>query len=424
MISQGIIFLWPGTVATIPANWERVTALDGLHIKGTSGEASTTPTGSNSHTHTSPAHSHTIVHHTHNGVTRRWGEWETEGGGYGGARDQHEHSFTSSTTSGGTSSDAVSYASIDFQPVNYKYIFIRPSKAQVDFANGMVSLWGTSTVPSGFTFCDGSGGTTDLRTRFLKGASAGADAGVGADTGSHIHTVNHSHASAGHSHWGTTGWDSDSGGNSHKDGWSGGGSACDRHTHGFNLYTYYEGITSYTGSSPSKSTEPLHRKLVPIKNTSGGPRQVIGMIALWIGSLATIPRGWYLADGTKGTINMNGYYCKTVTTLAEANTIGGEATHYHEASNSHSHSPTATHRHTGGTDHFPQNGTTTANNNGISLGHSHEINDALGYGWCSYSTSSWNASTFYSDATANELYRVNINFIQYMFSKGGMIQAT
>jgi hypothetical protein len=76
---------------------------------------------------------------------------------------------------------------------------------------GMISLWhgNTNTIPTGWTLCDGTGGTPDLRDRFVVGAS-GAYA-VGATGGytdtivvDHGHTASNTGASGTHSHGGGT----------------------------------------------------------------------------------------------------------------------------------------------------------------------------------------------------------------------------
>ena len=59
----GIIIAWPGTVASIPAGWTRVTALDGRYPKMVAAAAEPGATGGAlTHTHTSPAHDHTTAH--------------------------------------------------------------------------------------------------------------------------------------------------------------------------------------------------------------------------------------------------------------------------------------------------------------------------------------------------------------------------
>ena len=73
----GIIIAWPGTVASIPAGWTRVTALDGRYPKMVAAAAEPGTTGgAPTHTHTSPVHGHTTAH-THttpNSWRREWAE--------------------------------------------------------------------------------------------------------------------------------------------------------------------------------------------------------------------------------------------------------------------------------------------------------------------------------------------------------------
>ena len=55
----------------------------------------------------------------------------------------------------------------------------------IDFPAGTILAWtgDTSSVPSGWTICDGRSGTPDLRKRFLRGVNSGEEAGVvGGDT--------------------------------------------------------------------------------------------------------------------------------------------------------------------------------------------------------------------------------------------------
>ena len=63
---------------------------------------------------------------------------------------------------------------------------------------GIITLWygSVSSIPAGWTLCDGSAGTPDLRDRFLIGAGNGL--APGATGGSSTHS--HSFTSDGHSH--------------------------------------------------------------------------------------------------------------------------------------------------------------------------------------------------------------------------------
>jgi len=63
------------------------------------------------------------------------------------------------------------------------------------FPAGGIIMWSGSegTIPSGFTLCDGTAGTPDLRDRFVVGAGTGSSYSVG-DTGGSKDAVNVSHS--------------------------------------------------------------------------------------------------------------------------------------------------------------------------------------------------------------------------------------
>jgi hypothetical protein len=419
MIAQGIIFIWAGTIATIPSGWQRVTTLDGRHIKATSAGVNPNVTGgSNTHSHTTPAHNHTMVNHTHSGQSTRDSDFETHGGAdHNVARDSHYHDYTSDATQGGSLSDAITYASTNHEPPYYSPVFIEPISPQVSFSNGIIALWSSTTAPSGFTFCDGGGGTPDLRNKYLKGAATGADAGATGGSLTHGHTLDHTHSGVTHTHTGTSGWDSDQS-ERQKDTWAGGGPACDHHTHTFTLNANSaEGSSAYSGSMTSGTVEPSYKKLAPVKNTSGGARQVIGMIGLWLGSLSSIPRGWFLCDGSRGTPDMRGYFLKCANTLAEVGTIGGANTHTHDSSNSHTHSATGSHTHPSGSfSEMAATGTTVGSPDGVARSHSHTMST------CGNNTSSWNSATLMAYSSSNEPAFTTVAFIMYGFSKVGASQ--
>jgi microcystin-dependent protein len=84
-----------------------------------------------------------------------------------------------------------------------------------------------------------------------------------------------------------------------------------------------------------------------------------GGIILWSGSIATIPSGWWLCDGTNGTPNLRDRFVVGAGSTYTVGAIGGAATVTLAEANlpahSHSFSGTTTdrsagHTHTGGTD--------------------------------------------------------------------------
>lgn len=52
---------------------------------------------------------------------------------------------------------------------------------------GIIVMWGglLANIPSGWALCDGTGGTPDLRDRFIKGAAAAAEPGATGGAANH-----------------------------------------------------------------------------------------------------------------------------------------------------------------------------------------------------------------------------------------------
>jgi hypothetical protein len=88
-------------------------------------------------------------------------------------------------------------------------------------------------------------------------------------------------------------------------------------------------------TTTSETVEPAYKKLTAIYNSSGKfiPKGIIGM---YFGTLATIPKGWILCDGSNGTQDMRGKWAKITTTVGEIGNTGGSNTHSHAAS-AHTH---------------------------------------------------------------------------------------
>lgn len=63
-----------------------------------------------------------------------------------------------------------------------------------------------------------------------------------------------------------------------------------------------------------------------------------GMIILWSGSIASIPAGWHLCDGTEGTPDLRNRFIVCIGDLYNPSDIGGAMTHIHTASQpAHTH---------------------------------------------------------------------------------------
>ena len=68
---------------------------------------------------------------------------------------------------------------------------------------GAICVWLNSAglIPAGWQICDGSNGTPDLRSKYIKGAANAGEIGGTGGTLTHTHTANsHSHAATSHTH--------------------------------------------------------------------------------------------------------------------------------------------------------------------------------------------------------------------------------
>jgi len=111
----------------------------------------------------------------------------------------------------------------------------------MSFPIGSIILWSNETVPAGYHICDGTGGTPDLRNRFICGATDGSDLLTtgGVDSHSHTNPSTSTYSSHTHSFSGNTG-----GANDYEQTALGGSSTAvlQSHTHSFS------GTTSSNGS--------------------------------------------------------------------------------------------------------------------------------------------------------------------------------
>jgi len=66
-----------------------------------------------------------------------------------------------------------------------------PAGSDAAIPAGVIVMWGglVSAIPSGWVLCNGSNGTPDLRSKFVKGAAAGIDPGTTGGAATHGHTV-------------------------------------------------------------------------------------------------------------------------------------------------------------------------------------------------------------------------------------------
>jgi len=407
-IANGVTLVWTGTHAGIPSGWERVTALDAKHPKGWGDENPNTSGGSNTHTHTASSHTHTMDAHTHSVALATFsGPGDATGNTSGSGSDNHSHGAASigNLSGGGLQGTVVTWQSANHEPPYYTVIFITPTVSAA-IADDVIGFWNDATAPGGFAHCDGNNGTVDLRDKYLKGANTSADAG---DTGggtSHQHTVSHSHTESGHTHSGTSATKT----GANRQNGSGKTASHEGHTHTITLNSNTAGAQTYTKTDAGSgdTVEVAYTKVAYVQNISGGnivpPK---GIIAMWTDTVASIPRGWVVCDGTNNTPDLRNKFIKCITTTGQIGDTGGSNTHTHSAV-SHTHTASGTHTHSGSS---AQSGSTQAINGGsdgyaIST-HTHTLASV------SNETATWGNTDIDCDTVSNQPAYLTVAYIQF-----------
>lgn len=349
-IASGVIVLWTGTAASIPANWSRETSLDAKYPKGTAaGVDPGTTGGALTHTHAF-THTHTAAH-THTIPTSSGGTGSTARD-TGSIRPPVAHTHTSGDAQNpatALASDNPTSGTQSSEPAYFETIFIKSDGTPTGIPVNAVALWNTTTGPTGWNLCDAGGGRPDMRAVFLKGAAA---AGNGGGTGgaathsghtipSHTHGTDFSHAHPNVTSAATAA--SMVGGNV-----SGAAAATATQTHTHVITVVNQATDAITGNTDTASgsggNEPPYVLQGFIQNNNAGADIPDKIIALWVGTLATIPTDWALMDGAGTTTDLRGQYVKGATTLAGVGGTGGSTTHTHTVTN-HTHA-VAAHTHT------------------------------------------------------------------------------
>lgn len=404
MIAPSVILPYDSTHASIPSGYTRETSLDGKYPKGTANATNPNTTGgASTHSHTSSSHTHTLVSHTHTGslgTTNSGGEGGT-GSGYGLPNKAHTHSYTSSANTTATSNGvAVSYASVSNDPPYYTVIFIKASSYTLIPNNAMVFT--SATTRAGLAFHSASA------NKFLKGAGTGANAGGTGGTTTNVHNINHNHNALSHNH---PVFNSDIANNYpgkfvtdtpyHKDFY---------HVHPVTFNASSQSFNAYTNLTTTETVQPAYRTLNAFKNTSGSSKMpAVGDIALWLGTLATIPVGWKLCDGSDGTPDMRGRYYKNPSS-ASASATGGSNTHTH-AAQGHTHTASKTHIHTGSSGDHTGGTTYDHDGSGVTIYREHWHTPLT----CSTSAPGLSSANTSANSSSNEPEYRTVAFIQFEF---------
>jgi hypothetical protein len=341
-IPLGVVSMWPGTEASIPSGWNRVTNLDSRYPKSIPNSSTEPGTngGSASHSHILPTHNHDTSH-LHTAAANTASATGTVNApntaGALKALTTHTHSrpsTASATVVSGSTIPTTGTANND--PDRLEVIYIEPDGTPRGVPDQALGLMGDIS-PSGWsTYTDATG-------RYLRGAAAASNGGatVASTVANHTHAIdNHTHTGTSHTH--TSANTGNFSSTLAPATGSGSVTSAATHNHPITIGINTSSSLASGGSGTSDATSPAdldYCNLRVRRNVSGDVSLPVGLICLWQGHVGVVPRFWQLCDGTNGTPNMFGRYVKGATS-----SIGGTG----GASTSHTHtSPTHTHTTTG-----------------------------------------------------------------------------
>ncbi|PWB38910.1 MAG: hypothetical protein C3F02_01470 [Parcubacteria group bacterium] len=322
-VPSGVIVAWPSTNDTIPTGWSEVTTLSTYYLEGTTIDPSAVAGGNTTHTHTSPTHTHTG--HTHTGTTGNGSSASvaTTNAGTAGAANAHAHAVTVGASASNVAQSAnLGTASND--PPYTTVIWIK-SNGTTDIPVGAWAYF-NATAPSGWS--------SQSAGRYLKGTTNGGNGGAtGGTSNAHTHTDSgHTHTESAHTHTGTTNATASKVNTAAGSGYSTGG-----HTHSVSS----SGVTATeqpgVGVLANADGQPPFYILNTIQNDNASASLPLNVIAMWDGTVDTIPAGWKLCDGNNSTPSLNDKFIKGASTDLEISSTGGALTHTHAASTAHSH---------------------------------------------------------------------------------------
>jgi hypothetical protein len=343
VVPSGVIGLWAGTNASVPASWPRVTALDSLYVKGipTASTEPGTSGGTTTHSHVGSAHTHATDHN------HPLADVETDGSsdsslftsaGGGLTAPNHDHGITIATAVGTSGSAGGQTSGTGGHELTRVAVIFVKSNGSADVPASAVVFYKYASDPTNFTLCDGIGGRPNIVGNFIKGATAGGDGGGTTNRDDHIHTYPHSHTGNIHNHGTVT---IDATPSSSRLSGAGTTLPATNHTHASISPTNSSHALPNPADIANSTQQPLNRTLRPIQNTSGVAQPMpVGGIAFWDGALSGIPSDWLICDGTQQSPNMLDHYVYPWNA-----TIGlpaGSQTHTHAT---HAHISTATGAH-------------------------------------------------------------------------------
>lgn len=401
-IPSGIILIWTGTHASIPTGYVRETDLDSKFLKGAgNGDNPNVAGGNATHTHTSPtgAHTHTLTAHTHTITLGAGGGGANSTGAtaQNGSIQAHTHSnpTVASTTGGALGSTTVSYGAVSNNPEFKEVIFIKSQGTKM--IPDDVCVLSEAVARTGFNECDGTNGTVDYRGKYLRGAGTGANAGTTGGAYSNTHEIVHTHTVATHTHTVNA---SGATASASVQTQSGSELANKTHTHTPTLNAGTDVLNANPTVLQDETVEPAYKKLMMIQNISGGAKPAIkGDIALYLGTLSTIPSGWGIYT------EMEDKFLKIASGVGEVGDTGGSNTHTH-ASKAHTH--TGAHAHTASNvTHTASYGTSGGGTNGAGTTTTHTVTIAS-------ATTEYDTATTEAGSSDNQPEHKTVTFIKLL----------
>ena len=337
---------WPSTAASIPAGWTRDTDFDDLYLQGFDATYTGPANAGGSHAHTADSHTHTGDGHTHLVGTNSELDVGTSVLVVAGttimlAQQLHGHNQVASNST--TLTYGSTTVTIDVEsahPPFHRLIVIKPDDASKNIPNGAIVLGGDTTDPSGFNRTDGTSGTPNLVNLFIRGAAAGTDAGGTGGSSTHTHTSpSHTHTVGDHAHASKLCGSATTEFNGRTTGFVFSQTRISAH-HNVSLDSQsLSDLSSTAIAVNAASSEPEYIQILGLMNSSGSSSTPLGIILPFIGTVAEIPAGWAICDGSGGTIDMRNRQIKVTASNGSIGTTGG--------ANSHNHT-TAAHGHTHG----------------------------------------------------------------------------
>lgn len=384
-VDEGVIAIWPGTIASIPSGWNLCDGtgstpdLRERFVRGAEGSDEAGGTGgADSHGHTEQTagvnHTHTLgstgahTHTTNAGGVHDHGLGATYYGSSSGGNQiskglsdgSHSHTVnsggshthTSGNPNAGWTSHSHTVNSSDGRPPYYEVLFIQAGTGGANLANGIVFIWTglKADIPADWAE------KTELREQFLRGAPNATDAGGTGGATTHTHTTSsegaHTHAASDSQGNHTHTFNNDAWPHGH-DQWSPNGTPTTVMLYNWTVGTHQHDTTNSTGahthtlasegshthSPAAASSLPAYYDVVFIY-CNGATELSNGIIGIWVGLIADVPSGWSRCDGTGDAPELRGKFLRGVANGSEAGGTGGSDSHTHTDGSSGSHTHT------------------------------------------------------------------------------------